>query len=186
MSGDDTDRIERIRERAHQIWENEGRPDGRETQHWEQASREIDAESTGQGVDIPARSCLRAVAPAARASRAACSRGEAFLPVDPEPASVLSGPAAAALRQDRQEPPRRAAERRGKRPDTIRYPEEAHPYPRLPPAAGRKPPSVSLLQRPPAGEAVDVEQRRDLARERVYPSTSSLAVASCASASAEE
>lgn len=51
MSGDDTDRIERIRERAHQIWENEGRPDGREMQHWEQASREIDAESTGQGVD---------------------------------------------------------------------------------------------------------------------------------------
>ncbi len=34
----------RIRERAHEIWEREGRPDGHDQQHWELASREIDAE----------------------------------------------------------------------------------------------------------------------------------------------
>jgi hypothetical protein len=32
------DNIEqRIRERAYQIWEHEGRPDGRAEHHWEQA-----------------------------------------------------------------------------------------------------------------------------------------------------
>jgi hypothetical protein len=38
------DREERIRERAHQIWEQEGRPDGRQTGHWQRAAEEIDAE----------------------------------------------------------------------------------------------------------------------------------------------
>lgn len=37
-------REQRIRERAHQIWEREGRPDGQEQSHWERASREIDEE----------------------------------------------------------------------------------------------------------------------------------------------
>ncbi len=36
-------REEKIRERAHQIWEQEGRPGGQEARHWERASREIDA-----------------------------------------------------------------------------------------------------------------------------------------------
>jgi Protein of unknown function (DUF2934) len=38
------DREERIRERAHQIWEREGRPVGKDSEHWERACREIDAE----------------------------------------------------------------------------------------------------------------------------------------------
>ncbi|TWS97336.1 DUF2934 domain-containing protein [Reyranella sp. CPCC 100927] len=37
------DREERIRQRAHEIWEMEGRPDGRDQEHWERAHREIDA-----------------------------------------------------------------------------------------------------------------------------------------------
>lgn len=32
---------ERIRARAYEIWEREGRPDGREHEHWDQARREI-------------------------------------------------------------------------------------------------------------------------------------------------
>jgi len=32
-----------IKARAHEIWEREGRPDGREQAHWEQATKEIDA-----------------------------------------------------------------------------------------------------------------------------------------------
>jgi len=41
-----SDREMRVRERAHQLWEQEGRPDGRESDHWERASREIDAEDS--------------------------------------------------------------------------------------------------------------------------------------------
>ena len=35
---------ERIRQRAHEIWEGEGRPEGRHAEHWTQASREIEAQ----------------------------------------------------------------------------------------------------------------------------------------------
>ena len=34
----------RIRDRAYAIWEREGRPKGKDRQHWEQATRELDAE----------------------------------------------------------------------------------------------------------------------------------------------
>ena len=36
------DHDERVRERAHEIWEAEGRPHGRDREHWEQAVRERD------------------------------------------------------------------------------------------------------------------------------------------------
>jgi hypothetical protein len=35
---------ERIRERAYQIWEREGKPHGRDAEHWQQAASEVDAE----------------------------------------------------------------------------------------------------------------------------------------------
>lgn len=38
------EREQRIRERAHQIWEEEGRPLGRDAEHWERASRQIEEE----------------------------------------------------------------------------------------------------------------------------------------------
>ena len=38
------DRQHRIRQRAHTIWENHGRPHGADRDHWDQATREIDAE----------------------------------------------------------------------------------------------------------------------------------------------
>jgi hypothetical protein len=38
------DRQHRIRQRAHEIWESHGRPHGADRDHWEQATREIDAE----------------------------------------------------------------------------------------------------------------------------------------------
>jgi hypothetical protein len=40
----DGDREERIRRRAHVIWEREGQPHGSDQQHWDQATSEIDAE----------------------------------------------------------------------------------------------------------------------------------------------
>jgi hypothetical protein len=38
------DRQHRIRQRAHAIWESHGRPHGADRDHWDQATREIDAE----------------------------------------------------------------------------------------------------------------------------------------------
>ena len=38
------DRQERIRRRAHAIWEQAGRPDGAHQQHWDQATAEVDSE----------------------------------------------------------------------------------------------------------------------------------------------
>jgi hypothetical protein len=35
------DNTERIRQRAHQIWEAEGRPEGRQAEHWAQAEGEL-------------------------------------------------------------------------------------------------------------------------------------------------
>jgi len=35
------DRDQRVRDRAYEIWEQEGRPSGRERDHWERADREI-------------------------------------------------------------------------------------------------------------------------------------------------
>ena len=37
-----------VRARAHQIWEEEGRPEGREQLHWERAVREIREIRDGQ------------------------------------------------------------------------------------------------------------------------------------------
>ncbi|WP_210526172.1 DUF2934 domain-containing protein [Rubellimicrobium arenae] len=43
------DREQRIRERAHAIWEQEGRPDMRHEEHWHQARREIGDTSEPHG-----------------------------------------------------------------------------------------------------------------------------------------
>ncbi|WP_077966460.1 DUF2934 domain-containing protein [Ensifer adhaerens] len=44
------DKEERIRRRAHTIWESEGRPFGEEKRHWEQARRELEEDgSSGAG-----------------------------------------------------------------------------------------------------------------------------------------
>lgn len=45
------DREEQIRARAHQIWEEEGRPEGREQEHWNRAAREMEGyRATEEGV----------------------------------------------------------------------------------------------------------------------------------------
>lgn len=48
MSDDMTDREQLIRERAHWLWEEAGRPEGRDDEFWRQAEREIEGESGGQ------------------------------------------------------------------------------------------------------------------------------------------
>jgi hypothetical protein len=60
---DFTDRLhaitERIRQRAHAIWEREGHPHGRDQEHWDRAEKEIVAEDAAA-----ARPAEKAEAPA--------------------------------------------------------------------------------------------------------------------------
>lgn len=39
----DTERLERIRQMAHRIWESEGRPHGQDERHWHMAERLVEA-----------------------------------------------------------------------------------------------------------------------------------------------
>jgi hypothetical protein len=69
----------RIRERAHVIWEREGRPQGREIAHWHMAAEEIAAEKAAKAATRPAASAApekkaRAPKRAAAASAAAPSK----------------------------------------------------------------------------------------------------------------
>ena len=43
---DMTNREERIRQRAHEIWEAEGRPEGQADRHWSRAAEDLDREDT--------------------------------------------------------------------------------------------------------------------------------------------
>ena len=40
----ETDETERVRQRAHELWEQEGRPEGRQDEHWARACRELQME----------------------------------------------------------------------------------------------------------------------------------------------
>ncbi len=42
----------RVRERAYQIWERDGRPEGQAGEHWRQAEAEIAAEERGLEQEI--------------------------------------------------------------------------------------------------------------------------------------
>ena len=42
------DRENKIRERAHRIWQLEGSPEGRAHDHWRQAEKEVDAEEAAR------------------------------------------------------------------------------------------------------------------------------------------
>ena len=48
---DERNREERIRLRALEIWREQGRPDGRAREHWEQAEREVGGDSSEAGGD---------------------------------------------------------------------------------------------------------------------------------------
>lgn len=61
---------ERVRQRAYELWEQEGKPEGRENAHWEQACREIESEGgaplmesdTASGNIGPAADAMREIA----------------------------------------------------------------------------------------------------------------------------
>jgi hypothetical protein len=86
---------EQIRQRAYEIWEREGRPDGREAEHWRLAADELGA-STAQREKMEQE--LQNV-PAAR------MRGPAKLDESPAPKAAPQGGPGAAPRPDPQSDP---------------------------------------------------------------------------------
>ena len=64
------DREDRIRQRAHELWEQEGRPEGRAHDHWDRAAQDLDREDAAiQREGVPARSPASRPANANRAGR---------------------------------------------------------------------------------------------------------------------
>jgi Protein of unknown function (DUF2934) len=54
------EREDRIRQRAYELWQQEGTPDGKPDDHWYQAEREIDeGEGEIEGDDVPNLGALR-------------------------------------------------------------------------------------------------------------------------------
>lgn len=53
----------RIATRAYQLWEAEGRPNGRDTEHWKKAEAEIAATSTSATPTVTAKPVAPAPAP---------------------------------------------------------------------------------------------------------------------------
>jgi len=66
------DRENRIREKAHQIWEKEGRPHGHDKRHWDEAERELDTDGSpavpGGAPKARGRAKATPAAPAAKTS----------------------------------------------------------------------------------------------------------------------
>lgn len=57
------DREEKIRKRAHELWLQEGQPDGKPDDHWYQAEREIDqGDGEIEGDDVPNLAAMREAA----------------------------------------------------------------------------------------------------------------------------
>lgn len=50
-----SDQESRIRQRAYEIWQREGRPEGREAEHWRRAEAEITAEAGAAADQTPDR-----------------------------------------------------------------------------------------------------------------------------------
>ena len=53
------DREERIRERARAIWEEEGRPEGKDREHWERAAAEVDASEASGEAEVESPDILK-------------------------------------------------------------------------------------------------------------------------------
>ncbi|ESX18254.1 DUF2934 domain-containing protein [Mesorhizobium sp. M1148] len=73
------DKQDRIRQRAHEIWEKAGRPEGAHQEHWEQATAEFDG-----AVAKPKKAAKKADAKPAKA---------AAKPKAAKPAAAKSGKA---------------------------------------------------------------------------------------------
>jgi hypothetical protein len=107
------DRNERIRHRAYEIWEREGRHEGKHDEHWHRAAREIEGEAKPSGEKEAA------VAKPAKGSSTASKRphgkgdtpGTAAKPNSGEGVKPLSGRPATKPKAPADKPAGKAAER---------------------------------------------------------------------------
>ena len=61
--------IEQIRQRAYAIWEEEGRPSGRDIEHWLKAEREVTASNPGPASKLKPKGPESQTAASARRSK---------------------------------------------------------------------------------------------------------------------
>jgi hypothetical protein len=101
-----SDREERIRQRAYQIWQSEGHGHGRQDDHWHQAEREIAAEDAAGSGKAPRR--------ATGSRSASAGKSTAAKSVGAKPAearAARSRSAAGEMRGDNPAAPKKAATR---------------------------------------------------------------------------
>ena len=96
-----SDRHERISERAHQIWVAEGRVHGKDHEHWQRAEREIAEEELGVAAALAKRATGRAGAAKAPRPRQASGTKK---PGKAAPAKSSATPATPARRGGRRTP----------------------------------------------------------------------------------
>jgi hypothetical protein len=107
------DRDRRVREVAYRLWEDEGRPDGRDAEHWRRALTLVEAEEAlalrSDPPPPPEAKPQSPLPPAARESRVAAA------PAEPIPTNLAAGEA---TDQQNAAPPKRSAPARGNSPRT--------------------------------------------------------------------
>ncbi len=81
-----SDLDKRIQERAYEIWESEGRPEGRQEEHWQQARTEFAEAKAESNAGKRGRTGAKAPVKGARASAKAEKPG-----TDPAKAKVATG-----------------------------------------------------------------------------------------------
>lgn len=104
----DHDLEHRVRERAYQIWEQEGRPHGRDAHHWQQAAAEFaDAgqQQAHAGVAPDPREARAAGAPEASAAKPLKGRGTSASGSGPPKRPRAGAPAPSARKPRGGKPP---------------------------------------------------------------------------------
>ncbi|MFV0622999.1 DUF2934 domain-containing protein [Sphingomonas sp. ac-8] len=95
------EREQRIRERAHALWQQEGEPEGHHERHWDDATREVDAQAAAstdaEVTPAPKKPRARRAAATKAASpvEPAATAGEAAKTKPAPRAKVAAKPAAA-------------------------------------------------------------------------------------------
>lgn len=99
------DREARVRQRAHEIWESEGCPEGHAEEHWARANQEIDAEDAAVVTEEPeaeaASAPLAAPPPAAKPKPAAKAEAKPKAPARKPAAKAAEKPVSAPAKPKR-------------------------------------------------------------------------------------
>jgi len=86
------DRDDRIRKRAHELWELEGRPHGKEREHWEQAERELGGSDQPAAAGSTAKKAVKSAGkPAAAGKAGGAKKSPADKPAAKSPAGKAPG-----------------------------------------------------------------------------------------------